>query len=115
MSGPIFVDTNVFVYRHDLSDPVKQELGERWIEVLASTRMGRLSYQVLQELCATLTRTRGPGFLRSEAREIVEALAGWRPIQTDLAILQRAWVVQERFRISWWDSLIVASAQASAC
>ena len=115
MSGPVFVDTNVFVYRHDLSDPVKQELAEQWIELLASTRTGRLSYQVLQELFATLTRTRGPVFPRSEAREIVEALAVWRPIQTDIAILQRAWVIQECFRISWWDSLIAAAAQASAC
>ena len=115
MSGLVFVDTNVFVYRHDLSDPVKQELAEQWIELLASTRTGRLSYQVLQELFATLTRARGPGFPRSEAREIVDALAVWRPVQTDIAILQRAWVIQECFRISWWDSLIAAAAQASAC
>ncbi len=75
MTGPVFVDTNVFVYRHDLSDPVKQEFAQQWIELLAHTRAGRLSYQVLQELLATLTRTRGPSFRPSEAREIVEALA----------------------------------------
>lgn len=115
MIGPVFVDTNVFVYRHDLSDPVKQRLAQQWIEWLAHARTGRLSYQVLQELFATLTRTRGPSFRPAEAREIVEALATWQPIQTDLFILQRAWAVQERYRISWWDSLIVAAAQASAC
>ena len=115
MIGPVFVDTNVFVYRHDLSDPVKQRLAQRWIELLAHARTGRLSYQVLQELFATLTRTRGPSFRPAEAREIVEALATWQPIQIDLFILQRAWAVQERYRISWWDSLIVAAAQASAC
>ena len=115
MTGPVFVDTNVFVYRHDLSDPAKQKLAEQWIESLASTRTGRLSVQVLQELFATLTRTRGPSFPHSEAREIVETLAVWRPIQTDLALLQRGWAIQERYRLSWWDSLIVAAAQASAC
>lgn len=115
MIGPVFVDTNVFVYRHDLSDPVKQKLAEQWIELLASTRTGRLSYQVLQELFATLTRARGPSFPSSEARQIVEALAVWKPIQADLALLQRAWETQERFRLSWWDSLIVAAAGASAC
>ena len=115
MIGPVFVDTNVFVYRHDLSDPVKQSLAQRWIELLAHARTGRLSYQVLQELFATLTRTRGPSFRPSEAREIVEALTAWQPVQIDLFVLQRAWAVQERYRISWWDSLIVAAAQASAC
>lgn len=115
MSGRVFVDTNVFVYRHDRSDPAKQELAEQWIQFLASTRTGRLSYQVLQELFATLTRTRGPVFPHSEAREIVESLSVWRPIQTDLYLLKRAWGIQERYRISWWDSLIVAAAQAGAC
>ena len=55
MSGPVVVDTNVFVYRHDLSDPVKQELAVQRIGMLASTRTGRPSYQVLQDLFATLT------------------------------------------------------------
>ncbi len=115
MTAPVFVDTNVFVYRHDLSDPVKQKCAEQWIESLASTRSGRLSYQVLQELFATLTRARGPTFPHSEACEIVETLAAWKPIQTDLALLQRAWAIQERYRLSWWDSLIVAAAHASVC
>ena len=115
MIGPVFVDTNVFVYRHDLSDPVKQKLAEQWVELLASTRAGRLSYQVLQELFATLTRARGPSFAHSEARQIVEKLAVWKPIQADLPLLQRAWAIQERYRLSWWDSLIVAAAGASAC
>ncbi len=115
MTGPVFVDTNIFVYRHDLSDSAKQELAQEWIKRLVHTRTGRLSYHALQELFATLTRTRGPSFRPSEPCEIVEALATWQPIQVDLFILQRAWAVQERYRISWWDSLIVAAARASAC
>ena len=115
MIGPVFVDTNVFVYRHDLSDLAKQEIAEEWIELLVRTRSGRLSYQVLQELYATLTRPRGQSFGRSEARDIVEALSVWRPIGVDHAVLQRAWLAEERYQISWWDSLIVAAAQASKC
>ena len=33
----------------------------------------------------------------------------------DGAILRRAWLVEERYRLSWWDALIVAAAQASEC
>ena len=83
--------------------------------MLANSRAGRLSYQVLQELFATLARSSGPGFRHSEAREIVESRAVWRPIQTDLGLLQRAWRIQERYRRSWWHSLIVAAARAGAC
>ena len=41
MTGPVFVDTNVFVYRHDSSDPAKQERAESWIRLLAHARAGR--------------------------------------------------------------------------
>ena len=115
MTGPVFVDTNVFVYRHDRSDPSKQACAEQWIRLLARRRLGRLSFQVLQELYATLTRTRGLNVDRSEARDMVAALAVWRPVAVDLPILERAWLIQDSSSISWWDALIVAAAQACEC
>lgn len=113
MIGPVFVDTNVFVYRHDDSVLAKQSRAEQWLTFLADSRTGRLSYQVLQELYATLSPRLG--FDRSEARRIIQLLSVWQPIRTDLGILERAWQVQERHAISWWDALIVAAAQASEC
>ena len=50
-----------------------------------------------------------------EARDIVTELLQWQPIRIDRAILRRAWLIEERFSISWWDALIVAAAQAGAC
>ena len=35
MTGPVFADTNVFVYRHDNSVPSRQSRTEQWIVVLA--------------------------------------------------------------------------------
>ncbi len=87
--GRVFVDTNVFVYRHDGSDPLKQSRAEQWITLLARSRTGRLSFQVLQELYATLTRKRFD-FARSYAREVVEVLAEWEPVAVDHALLDRA-------------------------
>ena len=46
----VFVDTNVFVYRHDRGDPARQARADEWIAHLARSRTGRLSFQVLQEL-----------------------------------------------------------------
>lgn len=114
MTGLVFVDTNVFVYRHDNSVPAKQSRAEQWIAYLAASRTGRLSYQVLQELYATLTRPR-LNFDPSEARGIVQLLSAWQPLQIDLGILERAWQVQERRAVSWWDALIIAAAQANEC
>ena len=33
----------------------------------------------------------------------------------DLALIERAWRLQERYALSWWDALIVAAAQSSGC
>lgn len=115
MIGPVFVDTNVFVYRHDNSVPTKQSRAEQWITLLIHSRTGRLSLQVLQELYATLTRKAMLNFDQSEARKIVEMLATWQPVVTDLTLLERAWLLQERYAVSWWDSLIVAAAQTCRC
>ena len=114
MTGQVFVDTNVFVYRHDGSDPSKQSRAEQWIRLLVRSRTGRLSFQVLQELYATLTRKR-LNLARPYAREIVEVLAEWEPVAVDHALLDRAWLLEERHTLSWWDSLIVAAAQTCEC
>lgn len=114
MIGPVFVDTNVFVYRHDDSIPAKQLRAEQWIRLLAHSRTGRLSFQVLQELYATLTRKR-LNFDRSEVREIIKTLAAWQPVKMDFPIMERAWILQEGYSLSWWDALIVAAAQIGEC
>jgi predicted nucleic acid-binding protein len=32
-----------------------------------------------------------------------------------MAILTRAFAVHQRYGLSWWDSMIIASAEASGC
>ena len=114
MTAPVFVDTNVFVYLHDVSDPDKQRQAHLWVEFLIRRRTGRLSVQVLQELHAVLTR-KVRAFEAADARSIVRDLASWRPLPIDLAVLERAWNLESRYALSWWDALIVAAAQTSRC
>ncbi|MYJ76221.1 MAG: PIN domain-containing protein [Gammaproteobacteria bacterium] len=115
MTAPVFVDTNVLVYRHDNTDPAKQSRADEWLSTLVAQRAARVSYQVLQELFVTLTRKVQPPTADEEAREIVRDLASWQPITIDLAIMERAWVNQRRYLLYWWDALIVAAAQSSGC
>ncbi|MDE2661075.1 MAG: PIN domain-containing protein [Acidobacteriota bacterium] len=114
VASPVFVDTNVLVYWQDTSDPVKQARAEDWITLLARHRSARTSAQVLVELYSTLTR-KLPGFGAEKAQRIVRGVAAWRPVPRDLAVIERAWHLEERYALSWWDSLIVAAAQASDC
>jgi predicted nucleic acid-binding protein len=115
MTGPVFVDTNVFVYLHDDSEPQKKTRADEWISLLVRDRSGRVSFQVLQELYSTLTSKRRLKVDVAEARLIVRELAVWQPVAIDLAMLKRAWLLQDRFPLSWWDALIIAAAQTCEC
>ena len=45
----------------------------------------------------------------------MRALLAWRPLVVDGRVLEGAWFIQERYRLGWWDALIVAAAQVSDC
>ena len=115
MSADTFVDTNVLVYARDTSAPQKQKRAEMWMHYLWQTRSGRLSYQVLQEFYVTVTEKLAPGLPPARAKEDVLSLFAWEPIPTDRAVIEGAWRIQGRFKIAWWDSLIVSAAWLSKC
>ncbi|MEJ2218519.1 MAG: PIN domain-containing protein [Gemmatimonadota bacterium] len=110
MTDPVFVDTNVLVYVRDATEPEKQRRAAEWMAALWEARTGRLSPQILQEYYLTLTRKLDPPRTREEARDDVTALVAWGPLPPDLQTFEIAWRVEDRFGLSWWDALVVASA-----
>ena len=115
MTGPIFVDTNVLVYSRDRSEPLKQKRAMAWMAELWKTRNGRLSFQVLQEFYVIVTLKLKPGLDREAARRDVRSLLSWHPVATDDRVVEGAWVIQDRYKLSWWDSLIVSASQVADC
>lgn len=111
MSASLFVDTNVFVYRRDVSEPEKQPIARDWLAEVWRRRAGRTSLQVLHEYYHTTTQKLCPGLSAVEARKDIEALLTWRLAPADGALIRQAWALQDRFGLSWWDALIVAAAQ----
>lgn len=115
MTAPVFVDTNVFLYARDARDAVKQQRAAGWLEHLWRERLGRTSAQVLSEYYVTVTRKLDPGLPLLEAWEDVDALFAWRPQAVDEALMRRGHEIEQRHRLSWWDSLVVAAAQTQGC
>ncbi len=115
MTAKFFVDTNVLVYWRDATDLEKQRQALAWLESLWERRTGRLSFQVLQEFYVTITAKLDPGLAPELARLNVRQLLHWNPISVDDQLLEEAWRLQDRFRLPWWDALIVAAAQVSDC
>jgi predicted nucleic acid-binding protein len=113
MTGPVFVDTNVFLYVFDPADISKQNAARAWREELWKNRTGRISYQVLQEFYVKATKKWPES--RYEIRVEVNDLFAWQPVTIDADILDRGWKLQDRYRLSFWDALIVAAAAAAGC
>jgi predicted nucleic acid-binding protein len=115
MTAPVFVDTNVLVYAHQENEPRKQPLAAHWLELLWRDRSGRTSVHVLNEYYVTLTRKIKPALSAGDAWDHVRNLLTWNPQPTDAELMLRAHEVEQRYRLSWWDSLIVGAAQLQNC
>ena len=113
MTGLCFVDANVLVYARDPRDPAKQRRAKAWRDSLWRDHRGRISVQVLSEAYVALRRIGG-----APAEEIwasVARLFAWNPLPVSEELLRQARDVELRWKISWWDSLIVAAAQVQGC
>ncbi len=45
----------------------------------------------------------------------MKALQAWTPFAIDLRVIETAWEVQDRHRLSFWDALVVATAVVNGC
>ena len=109
----VFVDSNVFLYAFDEADPGKQQAARNWRAELWKNRRGRVSFQVLGEFYVNVLRMR-PG-AREEARAEIRDLMAWNPVVSDAALIESGWKLQDRYRLSYWDALIVAAAKVASC
>lgn len=114
MTDLCFVDANVLVYLFDPRDAVKQARADAWREVLWHEHRGRTSVQAISEAYVTLKRLQGGAKNDMLWEEMARYLA-WDPQPVDAAVLQRAHEIELRWKVSWWDCLIVAAAQVQNC
>lgn len=114
MSGLEFLDTNVLIYSYDISDRRKQEVAQSLVrKALAGGLV--TSTQVLGEFAAALLHKVSP---RVDAKIIIKALDALAPIpviSTDADMVRRAVEVHERYRVHYYDALIIAAAERAGC
>jgi len=111
MSAIAFVDTNILIYAHDLDAGVKRERAMAKLRELWESGSGRLSVQVLQEFYVNATQKLATPIARSMAREVIKTYGVWVHHTTTVETVTRATELAELARISFWDALIVASAE----
>ncbi len=113
MSDKCFVDTNILVYAHDRSAGVKHQRARALVEQLWDSGRGALSTQVLQELCINLRRKAGKPLSGDEVRLLIRDYATWDVVTNSPVSILKALEIEVRYKISFWDALIVQAAEDS--
>jgi len=108
-----FIDTNVLVYADSTDEPRKQRIAIDLIRHLRFERLGVLSTQVLNEYIQVGLRKLG--LPHTHIREQLHCyrqldLAGVTPDTIALAL-----DLHQKHSLSYWDSLILASAHIAGC
>lgn len=108
----VFVDTNVIVYAYDRDAGEKHRVAADIMKDLWRSGLGTISTQILQEFFVTLTKKISAPMDISVVRETIRRLSKWDVLLIDVDTIIRATELQERYKYSFWDSLIIASAIA---
>ena len=112
MTGKSFVDTNILIYAHDSSAGVKHDRARDLIERLWMSGEGVVSTQVLQELCINLLRKLARPLAIEEVRHLLEDYLSWEVVVNDAASVLQALEMERRFKLSFWDALILQAAES---
>jgi predicted nucleic acid-binding protein len=116
MSGRFFLDTNIFVYSFDASSPKKAAQAQKLIRNALETGGGIVSYQVVQEFFIVALRRFSKPMSSLDAQQYLSTT--FRPllaVHSSPALYGEALRIGARFKLPWYDSLIVASAIEGEC
>lgn len=110
----VFVDTNIWVYCYDESEPTKQDAARRALASLDDDDIV-LSAQVLNEFFTVVTRRLAQPLDRPSAAAAVELMRAFTVAPVDGALVSAAIGLADRWSLSHWDALIVAAAARQGC
>lgn len=108
-----FIDTNVLVYAEASDEPVKQRAALALLKQLYDGACGVLSTQVLQEYCnVALKKLRLPP---PHVRAQLDLYEQFEVVQMTPAIIRAGLDLHQTRSVSFYDALIVSSAQVAGC
>ena len=115
MSGKAFVDTNILLHAHDVSNPAKNRRAIELLEQIWADGNGVLSTQVLQEFAVNLERRISLSLTFAEVRRRIMPYLDWEVVVNGAGSVLRGLDVQERNQVSFWDAMIVQAAENTGC
>lgn len=116
MSDERFLDTNVFIYQLDRSDPGKSAIADDLIRDAVVNGKGCVSYQVVQECLNAMTRKAQVALSPADMTLYLDnVLAPLLRVGASIELYRHALAIQTRYQLSFYDSLIVAGAVDAGC
>ena len=110
---PVFVDTNVLLYAAS-TNPSEASKRNAARSVLVTGDYG-FSVQVAQQFFVNATGKLKPPMSSGDAMEFLRGIKPATVIALDYDLFEEAVEIQNRFKISYWDSAIVAAAKRARC
>ncbi|HKL31216.1 MAG TPA: PIN domain-containing protein [Tangfeifania sp.] len=115
MKDKFFLDTNILVYSFDSSSPSKKEVAK---DLIKKTHAGKgcISFQVIQEFLNVATRKFEVPLKTTDAQTyLTKVLYPVCEVFPYDGLYFNALEIMERWKFSFYDSMIIASAMESEC
>lgn len=107
----IFLDTNILAYALDRDGGEKRSVARRLLQTVADTSV--VSTQVLQEFYVVATRKLGVE--PTLAKSIVHSFRRFETVTVTADLIEAAADCSIVHQLSFWDALIVVTAEAARC
>lgn len=108
-----FVDTNILAYAFDNHSPKKRDQCRFLLKTLEQKAEGVLSTQILQEFYVVATKKLGASPII--VKQTLQALEAFETIVIDPILIREAIDCHVLNQISFWDALVVVSAEKAKC
>jgi predicted nucleic acid-binding protein len=108
------IDTNLFVYAFDATDPLKQRQARAFFQgVFTSAEATVIPWQVAVELLARFRKWESAGKMTSDdvRARFGEFLNVWALALPTSKIFDASFRLRQRHSLSHWDSLLIAACQ----
>ena len=110
-----FVDSNILVYAYDLAQGEKHDQAKALLLSLWESGLGCVSIQVLQEFFVNVTRKSDFPLAPEQAAQVIRDFSDWIVHRPGVKDILSAIELHQRCQISFWDAMILQSAQQSNC
>lgn len=113
MASRSFIDTNILVYAEASDEPAKQRIALDLLKQLFEATSGVLSTQVLQEYCSVAIKKLKlpPAHIRAQ----LDLYEQFEVVQVTPAIIRAGLDLHQTRSVSFYDAIVLASAQTAGC